>query len=483
MFIKYSKVALFTALTLNILSPLYATAFDPADGETQLVYSGHSLPPVSGDRKQLVVLLHGLTGKADDMLGVAGVWRHVLPNAEFLIPTAKDNSWFPIMDYLNPDSSKKLFLGASALAANHFAGYCGSMPSTADVAYQLADSNMPEEVLLRVRGATTSMNRFLDRALQERQLSDQNLFLAGFSQGSIMAMTTALHRNNACAGVLGVAGVVLSKNEHLKSRPPVCMIHGTHDTVVPHIAMLYSAKKLSDFSVPVESHSVQNLGHEFNQEVVDRGSDFLRRFSGNTPPLSQWQMPALPTLNDLSPDGTLTFMLQVGRLIQECPPEHKLALLGNLKATVEQTGFSLPQAIEHSANVLVQKQIPGALEIQQYVMANKMGGIEAILPELITRALALMGPSLSNELSDHEAKGYLALNPDLRAAFGNDLENAKKHWKTFGQNEGRRYDQLTDSEARQYLSSYDDLRLAFGDNVESAKKHWKEHGMNEGRHL
>lgn len=69
----------------------------------------HSLSPVSGDRKQLVVLLYGLTGKADDMLGVAGVWRHALPNAEFLIPTAKDNSWFPIMDYLQPNSSKNSF--------------------------------------------------------------------------------------------------------------------------------------------------------------------------------------------------------------------------------------------------------------------------------------------------------------------------------------------------------------------------------------
>ncbi|MFN7365620.1 MAG: alpha/beta hydrolase [Alphaproteobacteria bacterium] len=481
---KYSKIALLTALSLNALSSLYASAFDPEDGENQLVFPGHSLAPLSGNRQQLVVVLHGLTMTPDGMLDAARRWQTALPHAEFLIPAAKDHSWFPIIDYLQPDSPDKLFLGVGAHAANFLAGVGGLILGCGSLTYHVADSLVPQDVLERVQTATASLNRFLDRALRERQLNDQNLFLAGFSQGSIMAMTTAVHRDQACAGVLGIAGVVLSKNEHLKSRPPVCIIHGTQDLTVPYIAMTYSAKKLGDFQCPVETHTIQNLDHHLDHQVIDRGIAFLKKFAGSAPMAAPWHMPVLPVLDDLSPDGTLQFMLHVGRLVQECPQEHKLSLLGGLKSSIEQRGFSLLQAVEHGANVLVSKQVPGALELRRFVDENKNapGGIEGVMPELITRALGLMSPAPSHDLTDHEAREYLAKYPDLRAAFSDDLEQAKAHWKSHGIDEGRTYNQLTDNEAREYLIFNPDVATHCRGDLERAKEHWKRHGINENRH-
>jgi hypothetical protein len=86
--------------------------------------------------------------------------------------------------------------------------------------------------------------------------------------------------------------------------------------------------------------------------------------------------------------------------------------------------------------------------------------------------------------NDSEMKCYLARYPDLRRAFGNDLNAANNHWTNNGQREGRdKSCNITDAEADSYLNGYPDLKAAFGTNRIKARKHFYTNGKNEERNF
>tara|TARA_B100000035_G_scaffold314151_1_gene329616 strand:- start:2099 stop:2776 length:678 start_codon:yes stop_codon:yes gene_type:complete len=87
------------------------------------------------------------------------------------------------------------------------------------------------------------------------------------------------------------------------------------------------------------------------------------------------------------------------------------------------------------------------------------------------------------KLNDREAQCYLNRYPELKDYFGNDLENAKKHWQRFGctPTEKRIFvcptkkcrKTLSDEEARCYLNRYTDLELLYGEDLDKAKADYK----------
>ena len=52
---------------------------------------GPRVPPASGGpAKQLVILCHGYGANGDDLIGLASVWRALLPDAAFVSPHAPE---------------------------------------------------------------------------------------------------------------------------------------------------------------------------------------------------------------------------------------------------------------------------------------------------------------------------------------------------------------------------------------------------------
>jgi hypothetical protein len=98
----------------------------------------------------------------------------------------------------------------------------------------------------------------------------------------------------------------------------------------------------------------------------------------------------------------------------------------------------------------------------------------------VNGARALYGPNgrwVDSKLFD--ASVYLALYPDLRAAYGTNEDNALHHWLTHGVREGRRASAVFD--VSYYLASYADLSAAFGTDYPAALNHWLTYGINEAR--
>ncbi|HMD62571.1 MAG TPA: alpha/beta fold hydrolase [Stellaceae bacterium] len=216
--------------------------------------SGPSRPPASGGKARwLVILLHGLGADGNDLIGLAPYWARLLPGAEFLSPNAP----FP----------------------------CDMAP----YGYQWFSSQdrSPEAVLGGVRAAAPILDAFIDEALQERGLGSSELALVGFSQGTMMSLFVGLRRAAPVAGIVGFSGRLLAPellDSELRSRPPILLVHGTDDPLVPYSSLAAAETALRAAGVPVETVSSVGIGHSIDNQGLQRGGLFLKNvLSGTTP--------------------------------------------------------------------------------------------------------------------------------------------------------------------------------------------------------
>ena len=216
--------------------------------------SGPSRPPASGGKpRRLVILLHGLGADGNDLIGLAPYWARLLPDAEFLSPNAP----FP----------------------------CDMAP----YGYQWFSSQdrSPEAVLGGVRAAAPILDAFIDEALEQLGLGSGELALVGFSQGTMMSLFVGLRRAEPVAGIVGFSGRLLAPEllaSELRSRPPVLLVHGTEDPLVPYSSLAAAETTLKAAGVPVETVTSVGIGHSIDDQGLRRGGQFLKKvLSGTTP--------------------------------------------------------------------------------------------------------------------------------------------------------------------------------------------------------
>jgi phospholipase/carboxylesterase len=196
--------------------------------------------------RQLVILLHGLGADGSDLIGLAPYWAPLLPEAEFVSPDAP----FP----------------------------CDMAPFGRQW-FTLQDRS-PVSILAGVRAAAPILDAFIDDALKARNLEESRLALVGFSQGTMMSLYVGLRRAKAPAGILGFSGALIgaeSLPQEIRSRPPVLLIHGDSDEIVPFQAMALAEQGLKAVGLSVESLTCPGLGHGIDEAGLKRGSAFLRQ--------------------------------------------------------------------------------------------------------------------------------------------------------------------------------------------------------------
>src|SRR5690606_23957162 len=191
--------------------------------------SGPSLPPVDGKpARGLVILLHGLGADGNDLIGLAPHWAQLLPHVAFVSPNAP----FP----------------------------CDMAP----YGYQWfsLQDRTPARVVAGVRAAWPILDAFIDEQLAAHDLTEDRLALVGFSQGCMMSLFTAPRRQRAVAGVVGYSGRLIDDGTmagEIASRPPVLLVHGTEDAIVPYESLAMSQQGLESLDVPVEALSCPGL--------------------------------------------------------------------------------------------------------------------------------------------------------------------------------------------------------------------------------
>ena len=208
---------------------------------------GPSIEPASGGAaKQLVVLLHGYGADGNDLIGLAPHLAQALPDAAFVSPHAP--------------------------FACEMAPYGRQWFSLTDRA--------PARMMEGAQMCAPILERVLDLELANRKLSDADLALVGFSQGTMTALHVGLRRVTPPAGILGYSGALVgadSLGDEMLVRPPVMLIHGDDDPVVDYTLHKLSLSTLEALDVPVEGHTRPGLGHSIDAEGLALGVDFLRR--------------------------------------------------------------------------------------------------------------------------------------------------------------------------------------------------------------
>ena len=66
----------------------------------------------------------------------------------------------------------------------------------------------------------------------------------------------------------------------IKSRPPILLVHGDSDDLIPPQALFQASQGLAALDVPVEWHLSQGIGHGIDQEGLRQGGEFLARRFG-----------------------------------------------------------------------------------------------------------------------------------------------------------------------------------------------------------
>jgi phospholipase/carboxylesterase len=201
-----------------------------------------------GQAKRIVVFVHGYGADGADLLGLADPLGPHLPDTAFFAPDAPEpcsgnpfgRQWFPI-PWLDGSSEE----------------------DARDGLYRAADC----------------LNAFLDQRLAEEGLLPSALALVGFSQGAMMSLHVAPRRAEAIAGVVSISGRLLEPDrlaDEALVKPPVLVIHGDQDPVVPFEDMALAGNALLDAGFETYGHVMQGTGHGIAPDGLGVALQFLK---------------------------------------------------------------------------------------------------------------------------------------------------------------------------------------------------------------
>jgi phospholipase/carboxylesterase len=212
----------------------------------ELVFGARGVP--MGTATSLVVFLHGYGADGADLLGLADALAPHLPGTAFVAPDAPEpcrgapygRQWFPI-PWL--DGSSEVEAGAG------------------------------------LARAARDLDAFLDARLAEAGLPASALALVGFSQGAMIALHVAPRRSLPVAAIVAISGRLLqpgSLADEAVVRPPVLLIHGDADPVVPFADMQAAGQALAGAGFAVWGHVMEGTGHGIAPDGLGAALGFLK---------------------------------------------------------------------------------------------------------------------------------------------------------------------------------------------------------------
>jgi phospholipase/carboxylesterase len=94
----------------------------------------------------------------------------------------------------------------------------------------------------------------------------------------MMALHVGPRRLRALAGILGYSGMLADPDAlavEAATQPPVLLVHGDLDEVLPVTAMYQAETSLKELGFEVEAHISPNLGHSVDDAGLLLGAQFL----------------------------------------------------------------------------------------------------------------------------------------------------------------------------------------------------------------
>jgi phospholipase/carboxylesterase len=103
--------------------------------------------------------------------------------------------------------------------------------------------------------------------------------LVGFSQGSMMSLHVAPRRERPVAAVVAFSGRLLEPERlaaETRVRPPVLLLHGDQDPVVPFEDMALAGDALVRGGFETYGHVMEDAGHSISPDGLSAALGFLK---------------------------------------------------------------------------------------------------------------------------------------------------------------------------------------------------------------
>ena len=201
--------------------------------------------PKEGRAQQLVVLCHGLGADGHDLIDLAPWWAAALPQAAFVAPDAPEpfadapmgRQWFALWD------------------------------------------RTPAQLAAGVDAATRQLDAFIDAELARLGLAADAYALMGFSQGAMTVLHAGPRRAVPPRAILAFSGALLAPERLAETlaRPPVLLVHGEADEVVPASRSRAAAQALAEAGFAVETLFSPRLVHGIDEAGLSTGAMVLQR--------------------------------------------------------------------------------------------------------------------------------------------------------------------------------------------------------------
>jgi phospholipase/carboxylesterase len=188
------------------------------------------LPPQGKAPTELVLFLHGVDSRGDAWTWLAEIWRQWLPNAVFVFPDA----------------------------------HCRSHNQPDQFRWWELESFEPRKLDAGVRSALPRLTDQVSQLQAIFGIGTTSTFVAGFSQGAMLALALATRMHPQLGGVLafgGMAAGLPTGPRKVKNRPPIFLYHGTTDPIIPFAEHALSRAKLKGLGLRVEEFPAAGVAH------------------------------------------------------------------------------------------------------------------------------------------------------------------------------------------------------------------------------
>ena len=207
--------------------------------------------------QKLLIFLHGYNGNLEDYHTTFGWLRECFDNSVIIAPAAPE-----ICDK-NPQ--KKQWFGMQ----KH---------DPKNKRYQLQTSvediiRIYNQTAEDIKNCADNLNLFINEQQKIYDLTDSQTYILGFSQGAMLAIFSALSRNQKIGGAFSLSGLIAGAEileENLHSKPYVCLLHGKNDATVQFKTTDFSLNWLKSHGINASLRTYDSLFHSIiKQEIID----------------------------------------------------------------------------------------------------------------------------------------------------------------------------------------------------------------------
>ncbi len=147
-----------------------------------------------------------------------------------------------------------------------------------NVKYSTKDDyqKMMTEALVCVK----SIEELIENIHQTQKIPYQNIVVAGFSQGGLIAVLTGLLCHHPLPKVVSLSGVpvVFTDDfcaEMVNNKPNILLTQGTSDRILPSESMNLSKKTLGELGIVPTEARIEGLRHQIDVKALQKLADFV----------------------------------------------------------------------------------------------------------------------------------------------------------------------------------------------------------------